>query len=896
MNDSTTAAMDEAVEAVPAAIEELNDFLSYYQKKYPKTPADALPPPYVDDVVHPVMINAKATDDFGINDESVATENDEVQVLIYLNEKAQAGDSLMLMWDDNAVAGTSITEEEMSNKYKTLVVKGKDVPEGGTLLYYTLYKKNKAVLLSPKVSTLFIKGQPGVEGEKGVGAVLDAPIMTTPASGAIGLAEAKAGVIVTVPAYLSMRVGDWIYLYWGNQEIAHEVTEAQLNKPIAISVPESLINEEGESQELFVMYYVEDRVGNVSEWSDWVEVEVKLSVNSPDAPQVLSTDGTVITAGEIHITDIKSDHVVIQFPGTYQVGDMLLLHMVSKTEQDQLTPKNFGPLTVEDPAKPQQINVPFDEWWPLGGGSAQLSYTLTSSAGTISKSKSAYVKVLGMPSLLPVPTIFKVEDFRVAADRGFIHVLIPALANTKYMDKVKLSWRGVKSDGTAVSIPVKAEQVSVKHAGKDFPFRLKGNIYVKPFEGGYVDISYVVKRANGEYKSGTVRYEIGEPVASLPAPTTEVPLINNVLNPDEEQYDFNVVIKIPAVAEQPPCVIRLHWESSEGEIGWDELNVENVSADGLDFEVPRSVFEPKGDTPVKIKFYYKVIRQGVPTVLSMPLEFTVATIDMLKNFVGAPKVPSAVNNKLNLTAIVDNRFPVLLDYSSLAIGDEIIIWVGSYRTSKILLTKAGPHTQLLSLDQVLAQNMQSITDPANHPLSVSYELVRNGTTKINFSEVLTLQLEGAVTKENFESLKARLVVPGATLECPAFSVTMYRAGGAIISSHAAAFYPTRGCVLMPHAYTEAKFELRGLARTVAFDVADKCALKWNSQKHYVIFYTASGAEIARTGYLRFNPSPAGYTAYSMRVTFTTPSSAIKSFTFVDGGSNVQLDNFAFTPF
>ncbi|MNN21700.1 hypothetical protein D3C81_1350310 [compost metagenome] len=283
-------------------------------------------------------------------------------------------------------------------------------------------------------------------------------------------------------------------------------------------------------------------------------------------------------------------------------------------------------------------------------------------------------------------------------------------------------------------------------------------------------------------------------------------------------------------------------------------------------------------------------------MLSMPLEFTVATIDMLKNFVGAPKVPSAVNNKLNLTAIVDNRFPVLLDYSSLAIGDEIIIWVGSYRTSKILLTKAGPHTQLLSLDQVLAQNMQSITDPANHPLSVSYELVRNGTTKINFSEVLTLQLEGAVTKENFESLKARLVVPGATLECPAFSVTMYRAGGAIISSHAAAFYPTRGCVLMPHAYTEAKFELRGLARTVAFDVADKCALKWNSQKHYVIFYTASGAEIARTGYLRFNPSPAGYTAYSMRVTFTTPSSAIKSFTFVDGGSNVQLDNFAFTPF
>ncbi|MBV4490797.1 hypothetical protein [Pseudomonas oryzicola] len=896
MSGSAELYMDDAVEAVSGAVEELKNFLNYYKEQYPTTPVDALPAPYIDDVTHPVTVNAKAVKDFGINDESVAAESDELSVLVYIDGQVAVGDNLLLKWNDTVVAGGVVTQAESDNKYKTVVVKGKDVPEGSALLHYMVFKKTGGLLFSPKVSTLFIKGQPGVEGENGVGTELKAPKMTRPATGAVGPDEARAGVIVTVPVYYSMRAGDRIYLSWGNQIVIHEVTQAQLGKPVDIVVSESLIADEGDSEELFLYYFVRDLVGNESEWSDWVEIEVKLSAVPPDAPQVLNEEGAVITTGEIKITDIRSDYVAVQLPGKYKIGDSLLLHMVGKTQQDQTTFKDFGPLTVQDADKPQQINVPFDEWWPLGGGSAQFSFTVTSGAGMTSKSKKTYIRVLGMPSLLPAPEMYRVENFRVDADRSYVNVLIPALANTKYKDKIRLSYEVVGGDGVAVSIPIKAEQVSARLAGKPFPFRLKGEVYLKPFEGGYVDLSYVIESEVGEYKSGSIRYEIGEPIASLPAPTTEVPLINNVLNPDNESYDFNMVVKIPKEAEQPPCKLVLYWESSEGETGWDELDVAQVSTDGIDFEVPRSVFEPKADSPVNIKFYYKVVKSGRPTVVSKPLEFTVATTEIQRNFVDAPTVPLAVNDKLNLTPIVNNILSVLLDNPSLAIGDEVVIKAGSYRTGKILLKKTGPHTQALPIDQVLAQNLQAVLDPANFKLMISYELVRNGTTQVKASKVKLLHLEGALTKENFEAVKLQSLPVGRIVECPALSMKMLVAGGALFKSYCASWYPTWGTILSTNCGAQVEFKLRGLARTVNFDVADDCALISRGQKHYVIFYTASGAEIGRTNYLVFNRSPSGYTRYSMRVTFTTPSSAIKSFRFVDGGSNVHLDNISYTPF
>ncbi|MQG92133.1 hypothetical protein [Pseudomonas sp. MN1F] len=896
MSEANDVSMDDAVEAVSEVDYVLGEFNTYYKEKYPGLLPDDLPPPYVAGVVHPVKINGIKTEDFGINDEVVETDDAEVSVIIPLNGKVKAGEVLYLFWGGVAVVNGFVLDSDVTGKYMTLKVKGKDVPEGSSHLQYKNYNiaKNEFSLPSASVSTLFIKGQPGVKDDEGIDAELAPPVLTKPASGTIGPVEAKAGGIVTVPAYLSMRAGDVIYLYWGSQVISHEVTAAQVNKAVAITVPEATIKAEGDSDELFVYYFVKDPVDNDSEWSDWLEVSVKLSEDALAAPEVLNEAGAVLSSGELKTADIVSDHVVIQFPGKYHVGDSLLLHMVGTTHQDQVTAKAFGPLIVTDPNKPQQINVPFDEWWPLAGGSAKLNFTLTASTGKVSTSKNAYINILGMPSLLPEPSINKVEDLRVDAEREFIYVVIPQLANTLYMDKIRLSYKGMKPDGSAFEIPVKPEEVSEKRAGKQFAFRLEGKSFVKPLEGGYVDLSYTIERAGGVFKSGTVRYQIGEPIASLPAPTPEYELVNKVLNPDDEKYEMGMVIKIPKEAEQPPCKIKLFWETSEGELGWDVLDLKQVSQHGTDFEVERSVFEPKGNSPVKIKYYYQVIREGKPVVASQSLEFTVASTEMQKNFITAPKVPAAVNNKLNLTLILNNQFTVLLDNPGLAIGDEIIIRVGNYRTGKILLRKAGAHSHALPIDHVLAQNLPSLLEPAKNPLAVSYELVRNGTTQTGFSGTLNVQLEGALRKESFESVKRQGLKAGETLEFPALTLSVVVKQADVYRCHSNFWYPVWGHVIsvVPHG-AQVQFELRGLAKSVSFDVGNNGLLMPNDPGHTVIFYTASGTEIGRLSRITYN---SGKTRYNGRVSYTSPSAAIKSFRFITGPIHAMVDNLEYVPF
>ncbi|NQD56998.1 hypothetical protein HP546_16770 [Pseudomonas sp. CM25] len=876
------------VDGVASIDEELKGFAAYVKSKYPNTTSTALQRPYIDDVIHPA-----ATEDFGISDELVEDSESTVTVLVALDAKTAEQDYLGLFWGGNLVAGGKITSSE-AGKYKTFKIEGKKIPEGSSFLKYTVYKAvGGAFLESPTVSTLFRRGQPGVKGTQGVGLELSAPVVALPASSVIGQDEAKAGIKVTILAYLSMNENDVIYVYWGDQEISHKVTEAQVGKPIELMVPEGVVKAEGDSKSLPVYYYVADVVGNESEWSEETKVEVNTEGVTLSAPEVLSGNGAVITTGEIETASISLDYVALQFPGKFQVGDSLLLHWVGTTEQGQSTSKNFGPLIVQDSIKPQQVQVPYDQWWPLGGGSAQFSYTLTPKTGVPITSKKGYINVTGMASLLPVPTIHKTEGGWVDPDLKFINVLIPLTANFQAQDEITLVWHGTKSEGSPLSIPVKKVPVTSNMVGSPIAIRLAGLTFLKVLEGGFVKVSYHVARGKQVFKSETATYEIGDPVESLPAPATELPLINSTLDPDNDEYEFNMVIEIPEGAEQPaPCTIYLHWETSEGDYYRDELKVSKDDNGPFRFTVPRSVYELEGAAPVEMTVYYAVEWPGKPIAASADFVFTVATAAMQKNFIGAPVVPLEVGGKLNLTPIIDNLLPVRVDHPSLALGDEVVIKVGNYSSGKMLLTSAGAKTFNLPLDRVLAQNMKSLLDSAAQPLAVRYELVRNGTTQVTLSNVLNLQLIGAVSKENFESVGARTLPLGAVLECPGLTVTVTRGHCSLLCSRCDGWYPTWGNIISTGHGAHIKFTLRGLAKAISFDIADDFR-----GAHKVRFYTAAGTVITTIPAPKFSDAkPAGYRPHSTRVSFTSPSSAIKSFEFMDGGTNVHLDNIRYTPF
>lgn len=874
------------VDGVASIDEELKNFAAYVKSKYPNTAAEKLQRPYVDDVVHPA-----ASEDFGISDE-LAGAGDVVNILVPLDTKTAEKDMLALFWGGTMVAGGVIAGIE-AGKYKSFKVESKNIPEGSSSLYYGVYKAGGAYLESPAVSTLFRKGQPGVKGAKGVGLELSAPDVAKPASSIVGPVEAKAGIKVTVPPYLSMHENDVISLYWGGQEISHTVTKDQVDKPIELIVPESAIKAAGDSKALPVYYYVSDVVENESEWSEDAIVEVSIAGVSLSAPEVLTGEGTVIATGEIETSSILLDYVALQFPGKFQEGDSILLHWTGTTEQGQSTSRDFGPLLVTDAAKPQQIQVPYNEWWPLGGGSAQFSYTLTPKAGSTVTSKKGYINVKGMASLLPVPTIHKTEDGWVDANLKFINVLIPLAANLQAQDEITLFWHGTKSDGSSLSIPVKKVPVTQNMTGSQISIRLAGAAFLKALEGGFVNVSYQVARAKQVFKSEVTTYQVGEPVESLPAPTTELSLSNGIVDPDDDEYEFNMVIEIPAGVEQPaPSTLYLHWETSEGKYYHDELKVPLGNGGPFRFTVPRTAYELTGAAPVKMTVYYAVEWPGKPLATSADLVFTVATAAMQKSFISAPVVPLALGGVLNLTSIIDNKLPVRVDHNGLAVGDEVVIKVGNYSSGKKLLTSAGAQTFTLPLDQILAQNKKSLLDPTGQPLGVRYELVRNGTTQVNLSNVLELKLIGALTRENFETVAPKTLPAGTDLECPALTILVTKGTCSVLHSRCDAWYPTWGNIISTGCGAHIKFTLRGLAKTVSFDIADDVR-----GTHYVRFYTASGAVITTlTAPSFYAAKPAGYRPHSTRVSFTTSSSAIKSFEFLDGGTNVHLDNIQYTPF
>ncbi|MFJ2321926.1 hypothetical protein [Pseudomonas sp. NPDC087817] len=80
--------------------------------------------------------------------------------------------------------------------------------------------------------------------------------------------QIKRGVPLTIEPYLNMAEGDAITLRWGDVRMdLAPITAADVELPIQVWVPPSVIVEAGEDLRLDVTYCILDRVGNNSRWA-----------------------------------------------------------------------------------------------------------------------------------------------------------------------------------------------------------------------------------------------------------------------------------------------------------------------------------------------------------------------------------------------------------------------------------------------------------------------------------------------------------------------------------------------------------------------------------------------------------------------------------------------------
>ncbi|MBA1203679.1 hypothetical protein G7009_18315 [Pseudomonas capeferrum] len=130
-------------------------------------------------------------------------------------------------------------------------------------------------------------------------------------------------------------------------------------------------------------------------------------------------------------------------------------------------------------------------------------------------------------------------------------------------------------------------------------------------------------------QSDLLRIYVGYIQETLPAPTTDPELPDNVLDPSKGDFEFGVDIVIPAIEGfEAPYKVTVIWSTSAGGYFEDEQEVDTDKALSA-FLIPREELELKGDKPVDVEVYYVVTKEGKPDHASADLCFKIAEPSML---------------------------------------------------------------------------------------------------------------------------------------------------------------------------------------------------------------------------------------------------------------------------
>ena len=333
-----------------------------------------------------------------------------------------------------------------------------------------------------------------------------------------------------------MREFDRITFSWGGELLQHEVTQAEVDAAsLVILVPEATILAAGASDDLVLVYRVRDEVHNQSsDWSVRAFVTVEVGEGLFDPPMIENPDPTAQPDEPIDLDDLGDDDLlvnVIVYSNGLLVGDEVALTWAGTTAQGLPVTFTPAPQTVSRDPQVMTFIIPNGDVRVLGGGRGVASYTVTRGGAAAGQSKRAFVTFIGAEQQLPKPTVEEAQDGALDPDLALATVVVPGEV-LEGGDIVYLTWLGTRANGSTL-LHEDSRNISGGNAGQPMPFSIPGTV-IAPLEGGTVSVYYrVFKRSIGaELESERERLTVGEAQAGLPAPSTNPPLVDGVLDPD----------------------------------------------------------------------------------------------------------------------------------------------------------------------------------------------------------------------------------------------------------------------------------------------------------------------------------------------------------------------------
>lgn len=272
-----------------------------------------------------------------------------------------------------------IAERDLNRPLSLYLATDRFTP-GEKRLYYTFTRQGLEYQRSRSLSVYVKLTRPGgedIDPAPGHQGLVAAEVAENP----VTAAHLGAGVDVRIFHYENKAVGDVIRLSWGGIMRTYTVSEADLNHPLVINVPGSVILEAGDSPNLVVSWEVHDRVYNTSQaWAPHVSIVVDTGHAQLPVARVQGVDSD----GYLDLDTLGDAPLSIEVDATapdFAVGDQVKLRFTGYIDSGLPTHTDLeqvirGPL-------PQVItfSIGNDKLWALANGLAVVSYTLVTASG-----------------------------------------------------------------------------------------------------------------------------------------------------------------------------------------------------------------------------------------------------------------------------------------------------------------------------------------------------------------------------------------------------------------------------------------------------------------------------------------------------------------------------------
>lgn len=672
----------------------------------------------------------------GISKAALDNDPKGLQVIVepYLN--MAAGDEILIYWGDEDTPVTPfpyVVKTEDENELLFIHVPPARIPKGNSEVWFTV----KALSGDGDASArLFIKVKrtlPGGPNPNPGSPHHDGLMRPIIPSGIIDLDVAMEGVTAYVISWHYMEVGDRLNLSWGGVKVQHVLQPGEVGKVIPVFIDYATIQAGGDSEELLVLYWLEDEVGNESDGASrpsYAFVEISAFLLPRPVVEPLDSEGYIDLAA-LGPQDATVS-VFADLPLGFAPGDRVELFWRGYTADTIGLPvhrEESAPLPSMPPPQRITYTIPNALVQAIAGGLAYVAYKVNRPGFPLPlPSRTTAIGVRGVPTQLGKAEVEGRDVDYLPDTLPRVVITIPPWPAMFAGQEVRVVWQGTKANGNEY-VFMDDQRLSGAQVGNDVLFVWHDPEHLVAIAGGSLVLFYQVMNASGEpWVSQRLEVWVGEPAPEFIRPEVDE-AENGVLDPVGIVVASTLVPIYTGMAQGQN--IHLEWLSPVVAGNWfDYLPVQ--SARDEYFSVLEENILPSLNRPVRVRYVVK--ETGERSRYSDYLNLWIGP--MLTN-PPQPQIEEAKSGVLDLLS-----FP----------GDATVTvqsWTGISIHQRYWLRCSGEDVEGNERVVILADDRQ-IT-PAEVDLGVNQRLERTDLQRFRHDSEIVVQMFVALHDEADES-------------------------------------------------------------------------------------------------------------------------------------------------